>query len=78
MSERVISSIVDRHVGEAALLQRQGQNLYGQGNLDGAVSAFTEVNIHAFCHFIGCVAVFLARRAMVTFSNVDTSGTKMS
>lgn len=51
MSERVISSIVDRHVGEAALLQRQGQNLYGQGNLDGAVSAFTEVNIHAFLPF---------------------------
>ncbi|RDW61227.1 Leucine Rich Repeat domain protein [Aspergillus mulundensis] len=28
--------------GEAALLQRQGQNLYGQGNWDGAISAFTE------------------------------------
>lgn len=43
MSEHVMRSIVDRHVGEAALLQRQGQNLYGQGNLDGAVRAFTEV-----------------------------------
>ncbi|KAL5045088.1 hypothetical protein BDW71DRAFT_184799 [Aspergillus fruticulosus] len=28
--------------GEAALLQRQGQNLYGQGNWDGAISAFSE------------------------------------
>jgi hypothetical protein len=32
--------------GEAALLQRQGQNLYGQGNWDGAISAFTEVQPH--------------------------------
>ncbi|KAL4954897.1 hypothetical protein BDW69DRAFT_131469 [Aspergillus filifer] len=28
--------------GEAALLQRQGQNLYGQGNWEAAISAFTE------------------------------------
>ncbi|KAL5334847.1 hypothetical protein BJX70DRAFT_376856 [Aspergillus crustosus] len=28
--------------GEAGLLQRQGQNLYGQGNWEGAMSAFTE------------------------------------
>ncbi|KAL6235715.1 hypothetical protein BDW75DRAFT_208830 [Aspergillus navahoensis] len=28
--------------GEAALLQRQGQSLYGQGDWDGAISAFTE------------------------------------
>ncbi|KAL4784531.1 hypothetical protein BJX76DRAFT_367621 [Aspergillus varians] len=28
--------------GEAALLQRQGQNLYGQGSWDAAVRAFTE------------------------------------
>ncbi|KAI9368288.1 hypothetical protein BJX61DRAFT_231355 [Aspergillus egyptiacus] len=28
--------------GEAALLQRQGQNLYGQGSWEAAVSAFTE------------------------------------
>ncbi|KAL3445978.1 hypothetical protein BJX65DRAFT_137157 [Aspergillus insuetus] len=28
--------------GEAALLQKQGQNLYGQGNWEAAVKAFTE------------------------------------
>ncbi|KAL4801938.1 hypothetical protein BDV18DRAFT_68378 [Aspergillus unguis] len=28
--------------GEAALLQRQGQNLYGQANWEAAISAFTE------------------------------------
>lgn len=68
MSEHVMRSIVDRHVGEAALLQRQGQNLYGQGNLDGAVRAFTEVNIPVFCHSISCVAAFrAARQVVVTF-----------
>jgi Flp pilus assembly protein TadD len=35
--------VADRHVGEAALLQKQGQNLYGQGNWEAAVKAFTEV-----------------------------------
>jgi hypothetical protein len=78
MSEHVMRSIVDRHVGEAALLQRQGQNLYGQGNLDGAVRAFTEVNIPVFCHSISCVAAFRNSTSRGDFSDFDTSGTKMS
>ncbi|KAL4975931.1 hypothetical protein BDW66DRAFT_160036 [Aspergillus desertorum] len=35
-------AIVDHQPGEAALLQRQGQNLYGQGNWNDAITAFTE------------------------------------